>query len=221
MKKKFLIIGFGISGQSAASFLLQKGASVTAVDRRWESLQEIAARLPGLTLLSDTADLDMSSWDQIILSPGVPDSHPLVQKAMTLQKEVIGEAELALRFLPNVCIGITGTNGKTTTTLLVTHLLQSIGKKACAVGNNGVSLSSYLMHIDPEEILVIELSSYQLETLQQKKLSCAVILNVTPDHLDRYGTLAAYAAAKQKIRSCLKEGTHQGERWRPPASATA
>lgn len=209
-QKKVLIIGFGISGQSAAAFLLQKGAIVTAVDRKWEALQEKARSLPGLTLGPDDAQLDVGLWDLILLSPGVPDTHPLVQKAFSLQKEVIGEAELAFRYLPNRCIGITGTNGKTTTTLLVTHLLQSIGKKARAVGNNGVSLSSYLLQIDAQEILVVELSSYQLETLQQKKLDCALILNITPDHLDRYGTMQAYAAAKKRIYDCLKP---QGSFW--------
>lgn len=207
--KKIVIIGFGISGKSSAAFLLKQGCRVIAVDKKAEELKRDPQTASFLSqdfqLLSDEIDLSLQGVAQLILSPGVPQQHRLVQKAIREGIEVIGEIEFAFRHIKNRCIGITGSNGKTTTVLLIAHILNASGKKARAVGNVGVSLSSYLMHPDPDEILVVELSSYQLETLQTPCLEAAGILNITPNHLDRYSSFSDYAEAKCRIQGCLKE----------------
>ena len=114
--------------------------------------------------------------------------------------------ELACRSITQPFIGITGTNGKTTVTLLVEHVLNHCGKAAAALGNVGVPLTSELTELDESQIIVAELSSYQLETLQTPLIDAGVILNITPDHLDRYGSMEEYAQAKFQIASCMKPG---------------
>ena len=201
MKK--LIVGFGVSGSAAATLLRHLGHRVLAVDRKADELppQE------GIELLREDAFIDFETIDELILSPGVTLSHPLVQQALEKKIPVIGEIALAFRSLQqHRCIGITGTNGKTTTTLLVAHVLNFAKKKARALGNVGEALSAYVPQADPEEILVVELSSYQLEMLSGPCLDAAVFLNLTPDHLDRYASLEQYALAKCRIADCLKQG---------------
>jgi UDP-N-acetylmuramoylalanine--D-glutamate ligase len=209
MQKKILIIGLGVSGRSCAAFLLQQGFSLVAVDRKIESLKldpKIKVLIDlGLEVQSDSSPLAWESFSQIIVSPGVDPSHPIVQKGGQLGIEVIGEIELAFRYLKNRCIGITGTNGKTTTTLLTTHVLNQMGIAARPLGNVGSSLSGYLIDANPNEILIIELSSFQLETVQTRALDAALILNITPNHLDRHPSMQAYSSAKLRIQNCLKE----------------
>jgi len=118
---------------------------------------------------------------------------------------VIGEAELALRSLSQRAVAITGTNGKTTVTLLVEHILKTAGIKARSLGNIGEPLAAYAMQPDPEEVLVVELSSYQIETLTARAFDAAVILNISPDHLDRYSNMEGYAKAKCDLQKCLRE----------------
>jgi|JI10StandDraft_1071094.scaffolds.fasta_scaffold01968_11 UDP-N-acetylmuramoylalanine--D-glutamate ligase len=189
---KALIIGFGISGKGAAKLLLQKGYEVVAVDR---SLVEF----PGVTVLPESADI--GPVDLTILSPGIPRDHPQAKG-----REVIGEGELGIQNLTNRAIGITGTNGKTTLTFLMAHLLHSAGMKARVLGNVGKSLAEYACNPNPEEFLVIELSSYQLETMTTKGLDFALITNIAPDHLDRYPSFEAYKQTKYHIASLLKQG---------------
>ncbi|MCP5505766.1 MAG: UDP-N-acetylmuramoyl-L-alanine--D-glutamate ligase [Chlamydiales bacterium] len=189
---KALIIGFGISGKGAAKLLLKQGYEVVAVDRNSEPF-------PGVQLLPETADI--GPVDLTILSPGIPASHPQAKG-----REVIGEAELAMRFLTNRMIGITGTNGKTTLTLLMAHLLNVAGMEARALGNVGSSLAEYACHPNPEEILVVELSSFQLETMTTKGLDFGLITNIAPDHLDRYESFEAYQQTKYRLGTLLKSG---------------
>lgn len=191
-----LVLGFGISGKAAAAFLRSRGAAVTILDKRAEEFEGV---------FLDRADFPLDGFSQVILSPGIPPTHPIVQRALASGIEVIGEIELAFRHIRNRCIGITGSNGKTTTVLLVAHILTQSGKKARALGNVGVGLTSYLLAPDEEEILVVELSSFQLETLQVKCLEVAAILNITPNHLDRYSSMAEYGEAKKRIVHCLKK----------------
>jgi UDP-N-acetylmuramoylalanine--D-glutamate ligase len=191
-----LVLGFGISGKAAAAFLKSRGLAVLILDRKAD---------PSEGVLPDRADFPLEGFSQVILSPGIPRTHPIVQRALASGIEVIGEIELAFRHIRNRCIGITGSNGKTTTVLLVAHILNQAGKKAQALGNVGVGLTSYLLHPDEKEILVVELSSFQLETLQARCLDLAAILNITPNHLDRYSSMQEYAEAKKRIVQCLKE----------------
>lgn len=197
--KKILVIGYGISGRAAAAFLRSRGREVVAVDRK---------AMEGALL--DRDDFPLDEFGQVILSPGVPQSHPIVRRAVAAGIEVIGEIELAFRYIRNRCVGITGSNGKTTTVLLIAHCLRAAGKRARALGNVGESLCGYLLEADPEEILVVELSSFQLETLGTRCLEMAGILNITPNHLDRHASMEEYARAKLRIADCLKEG---GELW--------
>jgi UDP-N-acetylmuramoylalanine--D-glutamate ligase len=191
--KKILVIGYGVSGRAAAAFLRKQGHNVIVVDKKGG---------PGILL--DTPDLPLHDISQIIVSPGIPPSHPLLTKAKALGIEVIGEIELAFRHIKNPCFAITGSNGKTTTVLLTTHILNNAGKKARALGNVGESLTGYLLDADPNEILVIELSSFQLETVEARCLDAALVLNITPNHLDRHPSMQAYAEAKARIQHCLK-----------------
>ena len=114
--------------------------------------------------------------------------------------------KLACRFLKQTCLGITGSNGKTTTTLLVEHVLNTCARPARAIGNVGTPMTAALEEVQGDEILIAELSSWQLETLSTPVLTAAAVLNITPNHLDRHGTLEEYAAAKLNIRKCLKPG---------------
>lgn len=192
---KALVIGYGVSGKAAAAFLARLGWEVAVADRQ-----------RGEGILPDTEDVSLDGVSLAILSPGVPPSHPLVQKAARRGVEVIGEIELGFRHLENRCFGVTGANGKTTTVLLAVHVLNGAGKKARALGNVGESLCGYLLEADPNEILVVELSSFQLETLEARRLEAAFVLNATPNHLDRYPNMEAYVAAKARIKNCLKSG---------------
>lgn len=199
--KKTLILGFGVSGRSAAALLRAQGRAVYAVDRKASELQRL---VPDIPVFSEDAHIPWNEIEEIILSPGISPKHPVLMEARIRCIEVVGEIELALRYLRNPCIGITGTNGKTTTALLVTHLLNRTGHLARALGNIGTSLTSYALAPDSREILVIELSSYQLETMQTRCLDAALFLNLTPDHLDRYDSVEEYARAKSRIEGCLK-----------------
>lgn len=209
MGEKVLVLGMGLSGRSAAKFLLSKGVTVFGFDQNQTLLnenEEIASmRLKGLVTLSLDDYVDMSQFIQVIVSPGISIENHLYAEAKQLGIEIIGEIELGLRHLQNPCIGITGTNGKTTVTLLVTHILNFSGTKAIAVGNVGNPLTSYLLNNhDEKDVLVIELSSYQIETLTSKVFDVGVILNITPDHLDRYNGMDDYAACKIKLEHFMK-----------------
>ncbi|MDP1835860.1 MAG: Mur ligase family protein [Chlamydiales bacterium] len=206
--QKYLILGLGSSGQAVARFLLSRSHQVTAVDSKAKELGQkphiVELCQQGLQVLSEQEPLDLGSFTSLIVSPGVPPTHPLYQQAMAAGLEIIGETELACGYLSQRMIGITGTNGKTTVTLLVTHVLNACGFKAHAVGNVGVPLISMVETAAPQDILVIELSSWQLETMCSKVLDAAVVLNVTPDHLDRHHNMENYARAKFAISRCLK-----------------
>ncbi len=212
MGKEALIIGLGVSGKASAELLLAKGYSVTAADCRFETLKKdpLVSELMrlGLRVVSDDAEIPLSPFALVVFSPGIDPSHPLFQKARKAGIELLGEIELAFRYLPNRCVlGVTGSNGKTTTALLIAHILNAAGKKAAAVGNVGAALSGYALDPDKNEILVVELSSFQLETLSlAHRFDAAAILNITPNHLNRHASMEEYAAAKLRIVHCLKPG---------------
>ncbi len=193
---KALVIGYGVSGKASLALLKKMGIEAIALDQQGAKL--------GVEI--DRADFPLDGIDRIILSPGISPNHPLVTRAETLGIEVVGEIEFAFQQVKNRCVGVTGTNGKTTVTLLVAHVLNAVGKKARAVGNVGTALSEYLLNPDEEEILVVELSSFQLDTMQARKLMAGVYLNLTPDHLDRYPTMRDYALSKARMQNCLMDG---------------
>jgi UDP-N-acetylmuramoylalanine--D-glutamate ligase len=210
--KKILVIGLGLSGRSATRFLLRKQASILGVDGNLDNLSMhpdiLELKMAGMQMQPDTDPVDFNDMNLVILSPGISRKHPLVVKALQAGIEVIGEIELGCRNLKNPILGITGTNGKTTVTLLVTHVLNYCGYHAKALGNIGQPFTQEIDRLKPDEIVVLELSSYQLETLKNKVLDSALLLNITPDHLDRYACMQDYAAAKFSIQNCLKEGCY-------------
>ncbi len=195
---KVLIVGMGISGKSAAELLIQKGHKVHGVDRNYESII-----VDHITISSDLEPIDISAFDLVVASPGIPPTHPIFVAAEKSGVEIIGEVELASRFITQKFIAITGTNGKTTVTFMVTHILNAAGIPARALGNVGMPLASEFQHIR-NEIIVAELSSFQLDTLSSKIIDLGVILNITPDHLDRYTNMEAYAASKIHMKDCMK-----------------
>jgi UDP-N-acetylmuramoylalanine--D-glutamate ligase len=201
MRKKALVVGWGVSGKSAAKFLLSLGYEVCGTDRK--TPRELLLDIP---FFEEHAIDSLKGFDLLVLSPGIPLTHFLPMLAKKEGIEIIGEAELAFRHLRQIAVAITGTNGKTTVTSLVEHVLTSCGRKAKAVGNIGTALTEYALSAHPEEIAVVELSSYQLETLESSPFVAAVILNITPDHLDRYSSLMEYAQAKVKIEQSIQPG---------------
>lgn len=209
--KKVLVIGLGISGRSAAGFLMRKGAKVTAVDKNIFALSKNAdvekLIYNGLKTALPENISSLNDFDLIVVSPGIPETDPLYSQARLSGIEVIGEVELAFRYINNTVLAITGTNGKTTVTLLVAHILNQSGRKASALGNSGIALTSLEaeQEILSDTIIVAELSSYQLDTLNSRVIDCAVLLNITPDHLDRYGNMQSYAKSKYHISECIKD----------------
>lgn len=207
--KRVLVIGLGLSGRSAVQLLLDQGAQVHGVDRNQELLYTndslMKLRYRGLTTQLDGAPLNINEYGLVVVSPGINQDHPYYVAAKKAGIEIVGEIELACRYVRNPMIGITGTNGKTTVTLLTAHVLNQCGKPAKALGNVGIPLAAELANLEcTSTILVAELSSFQLDTLYTKVLDAGVILNITPDHLDRYGTMAEYAKSKIHMKDCLK-----------------
>lgn len=199
--KHALVLGLGASGIAAANYLRRRGANVLGMDR----FPEKCSFTP---VVHEGESVDLSSYDFVVLSPGVNPSHPILLQAQSVGIPIIGEIELACREITQRAVGITGTNGKTTVTLMTAHVLETCGIPAKVVGNIESFLGQPLASALDDSfsgVYVIELSSYQLETLQTKVLDAAVILNITPDHLDRYGTMESYATAKAAIVNGLKE----------------
>jgi UDP-N-acetylmuramoylalanine--D-glutamate ligase len=205
--KRVLVVGLGRSGVAAAFFLQEHGAKVTVSDSKSDiQLQsEIAALLDrGVSIETGRhGERTFRDQDLIVVSPGVPTDQPNLQHARTLGIPVIGEVELAFRFLQGKVIAITGSNGKTTTTTLVGEILaeagKTTGKKTLVGGNIGTPVISLAGKSSPESLVVLEISSFQLETIEQFRPWISAILNITPDHLDRHHTFQAYADAKARV----------------------
>lgn len=198
-----MIIGAARSGVAAARFLMDRGATVALNDQKpiekW-SAEALALKEAGVGLLPG----DPPSWllDQIelvVVSPGVPATIIPIRYAERAGAEVIGEVELAARFLKGKIVAITGSNGKTTTTSLIGELLKDAGFVVQVGGNIGRALISMVESSQDDGWTVAELSSFQLETIKTFRPSIAVVLNVTPNHMDRYETFNDYAAAKHRI----------------------
>ena len=201
--KRVLVVGLGKSGVASALFMKNHGARVTVSDTK--SGDELRNEIPvlldnGITVeTGGHGDRTFRGQDLIVVSPGVPvDAPPLVQ-ARSLGEMVIGEIELAAQFLPGPIVAITGSNGKTTTTTLTGEILTASGFPALVGGNIGTPAISLAERAKPGAVIVLEISSFQLETIQSFRPKVAVVLNVTPDHLDRHRTFEVYAAAKTRI----------------------
>jgi UDP-N-acetylmuramoylalanine--D-glutamate ligase len=201
--KRVLVVGLGKSGVASALFLKAHGARVTVSDIK--SGDELRNEIPGLLdhgIMVETGghgERTFHGQDLIVVSPGVPVDAPLLVHARSLGEPVIGEIELAAQFLPGPIVAITGSNGKTTTTTLTGEVLAAGGLPTLVGGNIGTPAISLAERATRETVIVLEVSSFQLETIETFRPKIAVVLNVTPDHLDRHKTLEAYVDAKARI----------------------
>jgi UDP-N-acetylmuramoylalanine--D-glutamate ligase len=201
--KNVLVVGLGKSGVASALFLESRGARVTVSDAKSQGqLQdEIPALLEkGITVETGKhGERTFRNQDLIVVSPGVPTNLPQLAEARREGTPVIGEIELAARFLEGQIVAITGSNGKTTTTTLTGEVIAAGGCKTLVGGNIGTPAISFVDQSSPDTWIVLEISSFQLETIETFRPHIAAILNLSPDHLDRHGSMANYFAAKARI----------------------
>lgn len=194
------VFGLGVSGRATAHALTASGARVTAWDDNADSRGQAAEEK---IALGNLVAADWSGIDALVLSPGVPlthpKPHPVVDAARRAGRPVIGDIELLAEACPAaILIGITGTNGKSTTSALIHHVFREAGRRVQLGGNFGPPVLG-LEPPGPGDTVVLELSSYQLDLTQKATVEVAVLLNVTPDHIDRHGDMAGYVAAKKRI----------------------
>jgi UDP-N-acetylmuramoylalanine--D-glutamate ligase len=205
--KHYAVYGLARSGLATVEALLASGASVT----EWDAKEEARAKAPAGTEIADLDEGDLSQFDSLVVTPGLPlNRHPIASRARDAGVEIIGDIELFARARPELpphkVVGITGTNGKSTTTALVHHILQTAGVPSAMGGNIGLALLAQ----DPLPeggVYVLELSSYQIDLTQSLDCDVAVLLNITPDHLDRYESFDAYAASKARLFE-MQSGSH-------------
>jgi len=197
--KEYAVYGLARSGLATAAALIASGAEVTA----WDAKEEARARAPAGTRIEKLDEADLSHFDSLVVTPGLPlNRHPIAQRARDAGVEIIGDIELFARARPELpphkVVGITGTNGKSTTTALIHHILRTAGVPTTMGGNIGLPILAQ----DPLPeggVYVLELSSYQIDLTQSLDCDVAVLLNITPDHLDRYESFEAYAASKERL----------------------
>lgn len=224
--KRYALIGLARSGLATVDALLASGAEVTA----WDSNEDARAKVADRVTLADPVAIDLAGFDAVIVTPGLPlNRHPIAAHAAAAGVPVIGDIELfaqARASLPaHRVIGITGTNGKSTTTALIHHIVRTAGLPTTLGGNIGLPILGQ----DPLPeggVYVLELSSYQIDLTRTLDCEVAVLLNITPDHLDRYDGFAAYAASKARLFQMQSEGhvaviaTEDDETRRVAAMAT-
>ena len=206
--KRYAVLGLARSGLTAAETLLASGARVTA----WDNREEPRGALEGRAEIADPTGIDLTGYAGVIVSPGVPlNRHPIADHAAQYGVPVIGDIELFAQARDNLpahrVVGITGTNGKSTTTALVHHLLQNAAIPARMGGNIGLPILGQ-QPLPAGGVYVLELSSYQIDLTQSLESDVAALLNVTPDHLDRYADFPAYAASKQRLFAMQRADQH-------------
>lgn len=201
--KNILVVGLGVSGVATARFLINRGASVTVSDQKEEQetgFEEPLIREPGIRMELGPHRIEtFERADLIVVSPGVPHTILPIRRAKEQGIPVIGEIELASRFITEPIVAVTGTNGKTTTTTLLGKMLEDSGFKVFVGGNIGKPLIAYADREEKAEIVVVEVSSFQLDTIDTFRANVAVLLNITEDHMDRYPDLDAYTKSKARI----------------------
>ena len=213
----YAVLGLARSGLATVAALVASGAKVTA----WDDREEARASVPQGVAIDDFVGGDLTKFDSIVVTPGLPlNRHPIAAAAQAAGVEIIGDIELFARarseLPPHKVVGITGTNGKSTTTALVHHILQTAGVPSLMGGNIGLPILSQ----DPLPeggVYVLELSSYQIDLTNTLDCDVAVLLNVTPDHLDRYDSFEAYEASKWRLFQMQDDGSHLAvvtEPWR-------
>ena len=215
--KKILVVGLGKSGLAAALFLRRRGAHVTVSDRR--SAQALSKEIPSLLeagILVEAGGhglLTFRRQDLIVVSPGVPLNTPELVQVRNLGLPIIGELELAARFLKGDVLAITGSNGKSTTTTLCGDIFSAAGHKTLVGGNIGVPVIEMVDDSAADTWSVLEVSSFQLETTETFHPRVAVILNITPDHLDRHGNLCQLRRDEGKDFRQPNSRRHPDPQW--------
>ena len=208
--KHYAVYGLARSGIATVTSLIGSGAEVTA----WDAKAEARLAAPAGTTIANLDEVDLAKFDSLVVTPGLPlNRHPIARRAREAGVEIIGDIELFARARPELpphrVVGITGTNGKSTTTALVHHILQTAGVPTTMGGNIGLPILAQ----DPLPeggVYVLELSSYQIDLTQSLDCDVAVLLNITPDHLDRYESFEAYAASKQRLFTMSTGATVRG-----------
>lgn len=201
--KKVLVVGIARSGVAVARFLVGKGTRVVLTDKKnREELADTLREVPVDSvevIAGEYPAFGAGDYDFLVVSPGVPLTIPPIRRAVELGIPVYSELELAYRFATSPIVAITGTNGKTTTTSLIGEIFRQAGKRVCVGGNIGLPLALEVEKYGPDDVIVAEVSSFQLECIDQFRPRVGLILNLTPDHLDRHGTMENYLAAKARI----------------------
>jgi UDP-N-acetylmuramoylalanine--D-glutamate ligase len=215
-----LVIGYGRSGRAAASFLARQGSAVRVVDRA--DTPELRAELDQAGIparLGGYGPADLNGTDLVVVSPGVAWDEPLVETARQRGIEVTSEIDLFFRACPAQIAGITGTNGKTTTTALTTEVLRSGGLRVMRGGNIGEPVLDRIDQLGTQDWVVLELSSFQLESIERPRLRVGVVLNVTPDHLDRHKSFERYVELKTRAVAFMDPDDHAVLNLDDPACA--
>ncbi len=198
-----LVVGLGMSGAATVKFLASRGVNVTVTDMKQESALAASLKLLGDTPFTGRFGTherkDFLDHALIVISPGILTDHPLLQEARQNGARVIGEVELAARFIEEPIIAITGTNGKTTTTTLMGEVFEKAHQSVFVGGNIGDPLINYVVEGKKARYVIAEISSFQLETVETFRPEVAILLNITEDHLDRYTAFADYISAKMRI----------------------
>jgi UDP-N-acetylmuramoylalanine--D-glutamate ligase len=200
--KRVLVVGLGKSGLAAARFLKAQGARVTVSDARPAMLIAELSELLEQGYMVEAGShglLTFRRQDLIVVSPGVPMSTPELKQVRAMGAHIIGELELGAQYLQGEVVAVTGSNGKTTTTTLIGEILKAAGRPTLVGGNIGRPVTAMVDESTSESWSVLEVSSFQLETVETFKPKIALVLNITSDHLDRHGTFEAYAALKARI----------------------
>lgn len=206
--KRYAVLGLARSGRATVRMLLDAGAEVTA----WDSREEPRSQAPEGVILADPLNIELKGFDGVVVSPGVPlNRHPIVAAAKRAHLPLIGDIELFAQMRgelpPHKVVGITGTNGKSTTTALVHHLLERAGVPSLMGGNIGKPILGEEA-LPSHGVYVLELSSYQIDITQTLSCDVAALLNITPDHLDRYTDFADYAGAKARLFAMQDANRH-------------
>ncbi len=207
--KRYAVLGLARSGLATVETLVASGAHVVA----WDSREDARALVAGKAMLGDPMDIDLAGFDGLVVSPGVPlNRHPIAERAKVAEVPIIGDIELFALARPTLpphrVVAITGTNGKSTTTALVHHIIRNAGLPTRMGGNIGLPILGQ-EPLSAGGVYVLELSSYQIDLTYSLDCDVAALLNVTPDHLDRYADFDAYAASKARLFS-LQSAGHTG-----------
>jgi len=200
--KRVLVVGLGKSGLAAARFLKTLGARVTVSDARPATLIAELSELLDQGFMVEAGShglLTFRRQDLIVVSPGVPMSTPELKQVRAMGAHIIGELELGFEYLKGEVVAVTGSNGKTTTTSLIGEILKAAGRATLVGGNIGRPVTAMVEESTAESWSVLEVSSFQLETVEMFRPRIALVLNITPDHLDRHGTFEVYAGLKARI----------------------